>query len=132
MAMAKDLRYTYKAAKEEEGSAALEKFSEKWDKDYHRVSVFWKKYLGEIATFLNILRRSVYGSIRQIPRRVFIGRSKKCLKIYRAPRIGKPWSSGSISMWRKQQENEQCNTGDWAMIYSLLMIIFANRFRKYV
>ena len=45
------LRFIYEAATEEEGAAALEEFSEKWDKRYPHVSVSWKKNWGEIATF---------------------------------------------------------------------------------
>ena len=49
--MAKDLRFIYEAATEEEESAALDDFAEKWDKRYPHVSVSWKKNWGEIATF---------------------------------------------------------------------------------
>lgn len=61
--MAKDLRFIYEAATEEEGSAALADFSEKWDKRYPHVSASWKKNWGEIATFFKYhpeVRKLIY------------------------------------------------------------------------
>ena len=49
--LARDLRYIYESATDEEGFVALEEFSEKWDKRYPHVSASWKKNWGEISTF---------------------------------------------------------------------------------
>ncbi|MCJ7582557.1 MAG: transposase [Candidatus Aminicenantes bacterium] len=59
----KDLRFIYEAATEEEGAAALEQFSQKWNKRYPHVSISWKKNWGEIATFFKYppeIRRIIY------------------------------------------------------------------------
>ena len=49
--MAKDLRRIYEAATEKEGAAALEEFSEKWDKRYPHISASWRTNWDEIVTF---------------------------------------------------------------------------------
>ena len=50
-AMAKDLKFIYQAATEEEGLAALDDFPQKWDKHYPHISISWKKNWAELATF---------------------------------------------------------------------------------
>ena len=57
-AMARDLRFIYEASTEEEESAALEEFSEKWEKRCPHVSVSWRKKWGRYQLFSSILRRS--------------------------------------------------------------------------
>jgi len=61
--MAKDLRRIYEAATEKAGAAALEEFSEKWDKRYSHISVSRRNTWDEIVTFFNYppeVRRLVY------------------------------------------------------------------------
>jgi transposase-like protein len=61
--MAKDLRRIYEAATEKEGAAALEEFSEKWDKRYPHISASWRTNWDEIVTFFKYppeIRTMVY------------------------------------------------------------------------
>lgn len=129
--MAKDLRHIYEAATEEEGAAALEEFSEKWDDRYPHISASWKKNWAEIATFFKYppeVRTLIYTTnpieslhrkIKKVSKNKSIFPNEQALfkLVYLAvEEAAKKW----IMRHR-----------DWAVIYSQLMIFFEDRLAKY-
>jgi putative transposase len=125
--MAKDLRRIYEAATEKEGAAALEEFSEKWDKRYPHISVSWKANWDEIVTFFKYppeIRTLVYTTnpieslnrkIKKVAKNKSIFPNDQALikQVYLAvEEAAKKWT------FRHR---------DWAMIYSQLMIYFGDR-----
>jgi transposase-like protein len=131
-AMAKDLRYIYEAATEEEGASALEEFSEKWDERYPHVSVSWRKNWGEIATFFKYppeVRTLIYTTnpIESLHRQI-----KKVSK----NKASFPNEQALIKLVYLAVEEAAkkwtMRHRDWAMIYSQLMIFFEDRVAKYV
>ncbi len=130
-AMAKDLRSIYEATTEEEGSAALEEFAEKWDKRYPHVSTSWVKNWGKISTFFKYppeIRTLIYTTnpIESLHRQIKkVSKNKSSFPneqalvklVYLAVEEG-------AKKWTMRHR-------DWAMIYSQLMIFFAERLAKY-
>jgi transposase-like protein len=128
--MAKDLKQIYTAATEEEGAAALEEFSEKWDKRYPHVSVSWKKNWAEIATFFKYppeVRTLIYTTnpieslhrkIKKVSKNKSIFPNEQALfkLVYLAV-------EEAAKKWTMRQR-------DWAMIYSQLMIFFQDRMER--
>jgi putative transposase len=125
--MAKDLRRIYKAATEQEGAAAVEEFSEKWDRRYPHISASWRSNWDEIATFFKYppeIRTLVYTTnpieslnrkIKKVAKNKSIFPNDQALikQIYLAvEEAAKKWT------FRHR---------DWAMIYSQLMIYFGDR-----
>ena len=125
--MAKDLRRIYEAATEKEGAAALEEFSEKWDKRYPHISVSWRNNWDEIVTFFKYppeIRTLVYTTnpieslnrkIKKVAKNKSIFPNDQALikQVYLAvEEAAKKWT------FRHR---------DWAMIYSQLMIYFGDR-----
>jgi len=129
-AMANDLKQIYTAATEEEGSAALEEFSEKWDKRYPHVSSSWKKNWAEIATFFKYppeVRTLIYTTnpieslhrkIKKVSKNKAIFPNEQALfkLVYLAV-------EEAAKKWTMRQR-------DWAMIYSQLMIFFEDRMER--
>jgi putative transposase len=131
-AMATDLKLIYKAATEEEGSAALDDFAEKWDKRYPHVSASWKKKWAEIATFFKYppeIRTLIYTTnpIESLHRQI-----KKVAK----NKSSFPNEQALIKLVYLAVEEASrkwtMRHRDWAMIYSQLMIFFEDRVAKYV
>lgn len=131
-AMAKDLRRIYEAATEEEGSAGLAEFSEKWDKRYPHVSASWKSNWSEIATFYKFppeVRALIYTTnpIESLHRKIKrVAKNKAIfpndqalikLVFLAVEEASKKWTFRHL---------------DWAMIYSQLMIFFGDRLGKQV
>jgi transposase-like protein len=125
--MAKDLRRIYEAATEKEGAAALEEFSEKWDKRYPHISASWRTNWDEIVTFFKYppeIRTMVYTTnpieslnrkIKKVAKNKSIFPNDQALikQVYLAvEEAAKKWT------FRHR---------DWAMIYSQLMIYFGDR-----
>jgi putative transposase len=131
-AMAKDLRFIYEAATEEEGASALEQFSEKWDKRYPHVSVSWKKNWAEIATFFKYppeVRKLIYTTnpIESLHRQIKkVAKNKSSFPNEQA--LIKLVYLAVAEAARKWTMRHR----DWAMIYSQLMIFFEERLGKYV
>jgi transposase-like protein len=130
--MATDLRSIYEAATEEEGKAALDDFSEKWDKRYPHISASWKKNWGELSTFFKYppeIRTLIYTTnpIESVHRQV-----KKVTK----GKSSFPNEQALIKMVFLAVENAAkkwtMRQRDWSMIYSQLMIFFEDRLAKYV
>jgi putative transposase len=131
-AMAKDLKFIYEAATEEEGAAALTDFSEKWDKRYPHVSVSWKKNWPELSTFFKYppeIRRLIYTTnpIESVHRQIkkvaknkssFPNEQSLIKLVYLAV-------EGASRKWTMRHR-------DWSMIYSQLMIFFEDRLAKYL
>jgi transposase-like protein len=131
-AMAKDLRLIYKAATEEEGSAALEEFSERWDKRYPHVSASWKKNWNDIATFFKYppeIRTMIYTTnpIESLHRQIKkVAKNKSSFPNEQAlTKLVYMAVEGAARKWTMRHR-------DWAMIYSQLMIFFEDRVAKYV
>ena len=131
-AMAKDLKYIYTSATEEEGSAALDDFAEKWDKRYPHVSVSWKKNWGEIATFFKYppeVRTLIYTTnpIESLHRQIKkVSKNKSSFPNEQALiKLVYLAVEGAARKWTMRHR-------DWAMIYSQLMIFFQDRVAKYV
>jgi putative transposase len=125
--MAKDLRRIYESATEQEGAAALEEFSAKWDKRYPHISVSWRSNWDEIVTFFKYppeIRSLVYTTnpieslnrkIKKVAKNKSIFPNDQALikQVYLAvEEAAKKWT---------------LRHRDWAMIYSQLMIYFADR-----
>jgi putative transposase len=125
--MAKDLRRIYEAATEQEGAAALEEFSAKWDKRYPHISASWKSNWDEIITFFKYppeIRNLVYTTnpieslnrkIKKVAKNKSIFPNDQALikQVYLAvEEAAKKWT---------------LRHRDWAMIYSQLMIYFGDR-----
>jgi putative transposase len=125
--MAKDLRRIYEAATEQEGAAALEEFSAKWDKRYPHISASWKSNWDEIVTFFKYppeIRNLVYTTnpieslnrkIKKVAKNKSIFPNDQALikQVYLAvEEAAKKWT---------------LRHRDWAMIYSQLMIYFGDR-----
>jgi transposase-like protein len=125
--MAKDLRRIYEAATEKEGAAALDEFSEKWDKRYPHISASWRTNWDEIVTFFKYppeIRTMVYTTnpieslnrkIKKVAKNKSIFPNDQALikQVYLAvEEAAKKWT------FRHR---------DWAMIYSQLMIYFGDR-----
>jgi transposase-like protein len=125
--MAKDLRRIYEAATEKDGAAALEDFSEKWDKRYPHISASWRASWDEIVTFFKYppeIRTLVYTTnpieslnrkIKKVAKNKSIFPNDQALikQVYLAvEEAAKKWT------FRHR---------DWAMIYSQLMIYFGDR-----
>jgi putative transposase len=125
--MARDLRQIYEASTEKEGAAALEEFSEKWDKRYPHISASWKANWDEIVTFFKYppeIRTMVYTTnpieslnrkIKKVAKNKAIFPNDQALikQVYLAvEEAAKKWT------FRHR---------DWAMIYSQLMIYFGDR-----
>jgi len=131
-AMAKDLRFIYEAATEEEGASALEQFSVKSDKRYPHVSVSWKKNWGEIATFFKYppeIRKLIYTTnpIESLHRQIKkVAKNKSSFPNEQA--LTKLVYLAVAEAARKWTMRHR----DWAMIYSQLMIFFEERLGKYV
>lgn len=123
----RDLRRIYEAATEKEGEAALEQFSEKWDKHYPHTSVSWRTNWDEIVTFFKYppeIRTMVYTTSpieslnRQIKkvaknRAIFPNDQALIKQVYLAV-------EEAAKKWTLRQR-------DWAMIYSQLIIYFGDR-----
>jgi putative transposase len=131
-AMAKDLRLIYEAATEQEGLAALDQFSEKWDKRYPHVSASWKKNWGEIATFYKYppeIRTLIYTTnpIESLHRQIKkVAKNKSSFPNEQA--LTKLVYLAVMEAAKKWTMRHR----DWAMIYSQLMIFFEDRLGKYV
>ena len=125
--MAKDLRRIYEAAPEKEGAAALDEFSEKWDKRYPHISASWRSNWDEIVTFFKYppeIRTMVYTTnpieslnrkIKKVAKNKSIFPNDQALikQVYLAvEEAAKKWT------FRHR---------DWAMIYSQMMIYFGDR-----
>jgi putative transposase len=125
--MAKDLRRIYEAATEKEGAAALEEFSEKWDKRYPHISASWKSNWDEIVNFFKYppeIRTLVYTTnpveslnrkIKKVAKNKSIFPNDQALikQVYLAvEEAAKKWT---------------LRHRDWAMTYSQLMIYFGDR-----
>lgn len=125
--MAKDLRNIYEAATEQDGAAALDAFSEKWDKRYPHISASWRNNWAEIATFFKYppeIRKMIYTTnpiesmnrmIKKTTRNKAVFPNDQALikQVYLAiQEASKKWTF-------RQRE--------WAMIYSQLMILFGDR-----
>jgi putative transposase len=125
--MAKDLRRIYESATEQEGAAALEEFSAKWDKRYPHISVSWRSNWDEIVTFFKYppeIRSLVYTTnpieslnrkIKKVAKNKSIFPNDQALikQVYLAvEEAAKKWT---------------LRHRDWAMIYSQLMIYFGDR-----
>jgi transposase-like protein len=130
-AMAKDLRSIYEAATEEDGAAALEEFAEKWDKRYPHVSVSWKKNWGEISTFFKYppeIRSLIYTTnpIESLHRQIKkVAKNKSSFPNEQAlVKLVYLAVEEAAKKWTMRHR-------DWAMIYSQLMIFFAERLAKY-
>jgi putative transposase len=131
-AMAKNLRRIYEAATEEEDSAGLAEFSEKWDKRYPYVSASWKSNWSEIATFFKFPPKvralihttnpieSLHRKIKEVAKiKAIFPNDQALIKLVflAVEEASKKWT------FRHQ---------DWAMIYSQLMIFFGDRLGKQV
>jgi putative transposase len=130
--MATDLRLIYEASTEEEGRAALDDFSEKWDKRYPHVSTSWEKNWSELSTFYKYppeIRTLIYTTnpIESVHRQI-----KKVTK----GKSSFPNEQALIKMVYLAVENAAkkwtMRHRDWPMIYSQLMIFFEDRLAKYV
>ncbi len=129
--MAKDLKRIYEAATEEEGSAALEEFSEKWDGRYPHVSASWKKNWSEIATFFKYTPEvrtliyttnpieSLHRKIKKVSKNKSIFPNEQALfkLVYLAV-------EEAAKKWTMRHR-------DWAVICSQLMIFFEDRLAKH-
>lgn len=131
-AMATDLKLIYKAATEEEGSAALGDFAGKWDKRYPHVSASWKKNWAEIATFFKYppeIRTVIYTTnpIESLHRQIKkVAKNKSSFPNEQAlTKLVFLAVEGASRKWTMRHR-------DWAMIYSQLMIFFEDRVSKYV
>ena len=131
--MAKDLRFIYKAATEEEGAAALESFRKNGTNAIPMSLSPGRRTGVRYQPFLSIPRRSARWSIRQIPLRACTGRSKKWQRTNLASRTSRLWSNSSTWLWSRPQENGQCDTGtgpwythNW---WSFLKIVWGNMFK---
>jgi putative transposase len=131
-AMAQDLKFIYGAATEKEGAAALNDFSETWDKRYPHVSVSWKKNWVELSTFFKYppeIRTLIYTTnpIESLHRRI-----KKVAK----NKSSFPNEQSLIKLVYLAVEEASrkwtMRHRDWSMIYSQLMIFFEDRLAKYV
>jgi len=131
-AMATDLKLIYQAATEEEGAAALNDFSQKWDKRYPHVSVSWKKNWSELSTFFKYppeIRTLIYTTnpIENVHRQI-----RKVAK----NRSSFPNEQALIKLVFLAVESASrkwtMRHRDWSMIYSQLMIFFEDRLAKYV
>jgi len=131
-AMATDLKSIYKAATEKEGSAALNDFSQKWDKRYPHVSASWKKNWPELSTFFKYppeIRTLIYTTnpIESMHRQIRkVAKNKSSFPNEQALiKLVFLAVEGASRKWTMRQR-------DWAMIYSQLMIFFEDRLAKYV
>jgi len=131
-AVATDLKSIYQAATEEEGQAALNDFSQKWDKRYPHVSASWKRNWSELSTFFKYtpeIRTLIYTTnpIESMHRQI-----KKVAK----NRSSFPNEQALIKLVFLAVEGASrkwtMRLRDWAMIYSQLMIFFQDRLAKYV
>jgi putative transposase len=125
--MAKDLRRIYEAATEEEGLAALEEFSEKWDKRYPHVSVSWRSNWGEIATFFKYppeIRTLVYTTnpIESLHRKI-----KKVAKNKSVFPNDQALTKQVYLAIEEASKKWTMRHREWAMIYSQLVIFFKDR-----
>jgi len=130
--MARDLKYIYEAATDEEGFAALEEFAEKWDKRYPHVSVSWKKNWGEISTFFKYppeIRTLIYTTnpIESLHRQIRkVAKNKSSFPNEQALiKLVYLAVEDASKKWTMRHRS-------WAMIYSQLMIFFEERVGKYV
>jgi len=126
-AMAKDLRRIYEAATEEEGAAALDDFSEKWDKRYPHISASWRRNWNEIVTFFKFppeIRTLVYTTnpIESLNRMIKKVSKNKAIFPNDQALIKQVFLAveDASKKWTFRQR-------DWAMIYSQLMIHFGDR-----
>lgn len=122
--MAKGFKRIYEAATEEEGSTALEEFSEKCDNRYPHVLASWQKNWAEIATFFKYPPEvrtliyttnpieNLYRKIKKVAKNKSIFPNEQALfkLVYLAV-------EEAAKKWTMKQR-------DWAMIYSQLMIFF--------
>jgi putative transposase len=125
--MAKDLRRIYEAATEKEGEAALEQFSEKWDKRYPHISVSWRTNWDEIVTFFKCspeIRTLVYKTnpIESLNRKIKKVANNKAIFPNDQALIRQVYLAveEAAKKWTLRHR-------DWAMIYSQLMIYFGDR-----
>jgi putative transposase len=125
--MAKDLRRIYEAATEKEGEAALEQFSEKWDKRYPHISVSWRTNWDEIVTFFKYppeIRTLVYTTnpIESLNRKIKKVAKNKAIFPNDQALIKQVYLAveEAAKKWTLRHR-------DWAMIYSQLMIYFGDR-----
>jgi len=131
-AMAKDLKFIYQAATEEEGLAALDDFPQKWDKHYPHISISWKKNWAELATFFKYppeIRTLIYTTnpIESLHRQVRKAAKNKSSFPNEQALIKVVYLAveGASQKWTMRHR-------DWSMIYSQLMIFFEDRLAKYV
>ena len=125
--MAKDLRSIYEAATEKEGAAALEEFSEKWDKRYPHISASWRNNWDEIITFFKYppeIRTLVYTTnpIESLNRKI-----KKVAKNKSAFPNDQALIKQVYLAVEEAARKWTFRHRDWAMIYSQLMIYFGDR-----
>ncbi len=125
--MAKDLRSIYEAATEKEGAAALEEFSEKWDKRYPHISASWRNNWDEIITFFKYppeIRTLVYTTnpIESLNRKI-----KKVAKNKSAFPNDQALLKQVYLAVEEAANKWTFRHRDWAMIYSQLMIYFGDR-----
>ena len=125
--MAKDLRRIYEAATEKEGAAALEEFSEKWDKRYPHISASWRTNWDEIITFFKYppeIRTMVYTTnpIESLNRKI-----KKVAKNKSAFPNDQALLKQVYLAVEEAARKWTFRHRDWAMIYSQLMIYFSDR-----
>jgi len=125
--MAKDLRRIYEAATEKEGAAALDEFSEKWDKRYPHISASWGSNWDKIVTFFKYppeIRTMVYTTnpIESLNRKIKkVAKNKSIFPNDQA--LIKQVSLAVEEAAKKWTFRHR----DWAMIYSQLMIYFGDR-----
>jgi len=125
--MAKDLRKIYEAATEKDGAAALDEFSEKWDKRYPHISASWRRHWDEIVTFFKYppeIRRMVYTTnpIESLNRMIKKVTKNKAIFPNDQALIKQVFLAvqEASKKWTFRQR-------DWAMIYFQLMIFFGDR-----
>ena len=130
--MAKALKYIYEAATEEEGAAALNDFSETWDKRYPHVSASWRKNWPELSTFFKYppeIRTLIYTTnpIENVHRQIKkVAKNKSSFPNEQALiKLVYLAVDGAAKKWTMRHR-------DWSMIYSQLMIFFEDRLAKYV
>ncbi len=122
-----DLRRIYEAATQKEGAAALEQFSEKWDKRYPHISASWRSYWDEIVTFFKYppeIRTMVHTTnpIESLNLKIKQAAQNKSIFPYDQALIKQVYLAveKTTKKWAFRQ-------GEWAMIYFPLMIYFRDR-----
>ena len=114
-------------AQRSEGAAALEQFSQKWDKRYPHVSISWKKNWSEIATFFKYppeIRRIIYTTN---PIEGFHRQVRKYTKSKGAFTSENALVKLIYSAYKRIKEKWYQPIANWALIISQLDIYFEGR-----